>query len=81
MLTRVLHVLALRQIVRHLREELQLLQEPGSYVAEVVKLMGKTKVLVKVNIWTVSQDVWLSRQGDWTLGHYSQQSVLKRLTL
>jgi ATP-dependent 26S proteasome regulatory subunit len=31
-----------------LREELQLLQEPGSYVAEVVKLMGKTKVLVKV---------------------------------
>lgn len=35
-------------LVRHLREELQLLQEPGSYVAEVVKLMGKTKVLVKV---------------------------------
>lgn len=37
-------------LVRHLREELQLLQEPGSYVAEVVKLMGKTKVLVKVRI-------------------------------
>ena len=35
--------------VRLLREELQLLQEPGSYVAEVVKLMGKKKVLVKVN--------------------------------
>lgn len=33
--------------VRLLREELQLLQEPGSYVGEVVKLMGKTKVLVK----------------------------------
>jgi 26S proteasome regulatory subunit T6 len=32
-----------------LREELQLLQEPGSYVGEVVKLMGKAKVLVKVN--------------------------------
>ena len=32
-----------------LREELQLLQEPGSYVGEVVKLMGKNKVLVKVN--------------------------------
>lgn len=31
-----------------LREELQLLQEPGSYVGEVVKLMGKKKVLVKV---------------------------------
>jgi len=35
--------------VRMLREELQLLQEPGSYVGEVVKLMGKTKVLVKVH--------------------------------
>ena len=32
-----------------LREELQLLQEPGSYVGEVVKIMGKNKVLVKVN--------------------------------
>jgi len=35
--------------VRMLREELQLLQEPGSYVGEVVKLMGKNKVLVKVH--------------------------------
>jgi len=35
--------------VRNLREELQLLQEPGSYVGEVVKLMGKNKVLVKVH--------------------------------
>jgi 26S proteasome regulatory subunit T6 len=34
--------------VRLLREELYLLQEPGSHVAEVVKLMGKTKCLVKV---------------------------------
>eukprot|EP00961_Rhodomonas_salina_P123452 1663212-Rhodomonas_salina.1 len=34
--------------VRLLREELQLLQEPGSYVGEVVKAMGKNKVLVKV---------------------------------
>lgn len=33
-----------------LREELQLLQEPGSYVGEVVKVMGKTKVLVKVSM-------------------------------
>merc|ERR1719359_1143622 len=31
-----------------LREELQLLLEPGSYIGEVVKAMGKTKVLVKV---------------------------------
>jgi 26S proteasome regulatory subunit T6 len=35
--------------VRALREELQLLQEPGSYVGEVVRLMGRNKVLVKVN--------------------------------
>jgi len=35
--------------VRLLREELQLLQEPGSYVGEVIKAMGKSKVLVKVN--------------------------------
>lgn len=35
--------------VRMLREELQLLQEPGSYVGEVIKQMGKKKVLVKVN--------------------------------
>lgn len=32
-----------------LREELQLLMEPASHVAEVVKMMGKNKVLVKVN--------------------------------
>ena len=38
----------LNQTVRMLREELQLLQEPGSYVGEVVKVMGKNKVLVKV---------------------------------
>jgi 26S proteasome regulatory subunit T6 len=35
--------------VRMLKEELQLLQEPGSYVGEVVKIMGKSKVLVKVH--------------------------------
>lgn len=35
--------------VRLLREELYHLQEPGSYVGEVVKAMGKSKVLVKVN--------------------------------
>jgi 26S proteasome regulatory subunit T6 len=34
--------------VRLLREELQLLHEPGSYVGEVIKVMGKNKVLVKV---------------------------------
>lgn len=36
-------------IVRLLREELQLLQEQGSYVGEVVKPMDKKKVLVKVH--------------------------------
>ncbi|KAG5456164.1 MAG: putative 26S protease regulatory subunit, partial [Olpidium bornovanus] len=39
---------ALNAKVRLLREELQLLQEPGAYVGEVVKLMSKKKVLVKV---------------------------------
>ncbi|KAI0341346.1 26S proteasome regulatory complex, ATPase RPT6 [Trametopsis cervina] len=39
---------ALNARVRLLREELQLLHEPGSYVGEVVKAMGKNKVLVKV---------------------------------
>lgn len=34
--------------MRLLREELQLLHEPGSYVGEVIKVMGKNKVLVKV---------------------------------
>ena len=40
-------------IVRMLREELQLLQEQGSYVGEVVKPMDKKKVLVKVRRLTV----------------------------
>jgi len=35
-------------VVRLLREELQLLHEPASYVGEIVKVMGKKKVLVKV---------------------------------
>ena len=38
----------LARIVRALREELHQLQEPGSYVGEVVKPMGKKKILVKV---------------------------------
>jgi len=35
--------------VRLLREELQLLQEQGSYVGEVIKPMDKKKVLVKIH--------------------------------
>lgn len=38
-------------LVRMLREELQLLQEQGSLVGEVVKAMDKKKVLVKVGDW------------------------------
>ena len=37
----------LNRRVRHLKDEVQLLQETGSSVAEVVKVMGKGKVLVK----------------------------------
>lgn len=36
-----------------LREELQLLQEQGSYVGEVVRAMDKKKVLVKVSGRTI----------------------------
>ena len=39
----------LNSMVRHLREELSLLQEPGSYVGELVAIMGRKKVLVKVH--------------------------------
>ncbi|XP_049849202.1 26S proteasome regulatory subunit 8-like [Schistocerca gregaria] len=35
--------------VRFIKEELTRLQEPGSYVGEVIKPMGKNKVLVKVH--------------------------------
>lgn len=35
--------------VRQLREELFWLQEPSSYVGEVVRIMGKSKALVKVH--------------------------------
>jgi len=35
--------------VRRLKEELQLLQQPASYVGEVIKAMGSKKVLVKVH--------------------------------
>ena len=34
--------------MRELKEELRLLHEPGSYVGEVIKLMSKKKILVKV---------------------------------
>jgi 26S proteasome regulatory subunit T6 len=34
--------------VRRLKDEVVVLQEPGAYVGEVIKVMGKTRVLVKV---------------------------------
>merc|ERR1712037_1021440 len=40
---------SLNSQVRLLREELQLLQEQGSYVGEVIKPMTKNKVLVKIH--------------------------------
>jgi len=39
----------LNNSVRQLKEEIIALQESGSYVGEVVKQMGKDKVLVKIN--------------------------------
>ncbi|CAD8120976.1 unnamed protein product [Paramecium sonneborni] len=39
----------LNSLVRQVKEELQAMQEPHSYVGDVVKQMGKDKVLVKVN--------------------------------
>lgn len=39
----------LNATVRDLKDELMKLQEPGSYVGEVVKVMGKNKILVKVH--------------------------------
>ncbi len=44
--------------VRRLREELQLLQEQGSHVGEVIKPMDKKKVLVKVSSRESYKDVW-----------------------
>lgn len=39
----------LNKQVRHLKEEVVLLMESGSLVADVVKVMGKTKVLIKTS--------------------------------
>ena len=53
--------------VRRLRDELQKLQDPGSYIGEVIKVMGKTKVLVKVHpegkyVVNASPDIDLATQ-------------------
>ena len=45
---KILEFLFTSVIVRQLKDEITALQESGSYVGEVVKQMGKDKVLVKV---------------------------------
>jgi 26S proteasome regulatory subunit T6 len=55
----------LNKQVRALREEAQHLQEPASYVGEVIKVMSKTKVLIKINpegkyIVEVADDIEMS---------------------
>lgn len=52
--------------MRALRDEIAHLQEPGSYVGEVIKVMGKNKCLVKVNpegkyVVNISKDVPLEK--------------------
>ena len=56
----------LNNSVREMREELTQLHEPGSYVGEVVKAMGKDRVLVKVNpdgkyVVTVDKDIDINK--------------------
>jgi 26S proteasome regulatory subunit T6 len=53
--------------VRRLRDELQRLQDPGSYIGEVIKVMGKSRVLVKVHpegkyVVNASADIDLNTQ-------------------
>lgn len=53
---------SLNQKVRFIKDELRLLQEPGSYVGEVVKVVSDKKVLVKIQpegkyIVDISKDI------------------------
>ncbi|KAI3756322.1 hypothetical protein L1987_56144 [Smallanthus sonchifolius] len=55
------------QDIQMLKEELQLLQEVGSYGAEVVKVIGKSKCVVKVKEQgrsSQANSVHLTRNGD-----------------
>lgn len=54
-------------VVRLLREELQLLQEQGSYVGEVVRVMDKKKVLVKVCRLSIAVNIIFLRKKKVTL--------------
>ncbi|PWA53095.1 26S protease regulatory subunit 8 [Artemisia annua] len=57
-----------------LKEELQLLQEPGSYVGEVFKVMGKSKVLVKVPSYCLHNIEWV------VIISYSREDMGESLT-
>lgn len=46
--------------MRFIKEELMRLQEPGSYVGEVVKPMGKKKILVKVSKFLKTSEIFFS---------------------
>ena len=52
--------------VRHLRDEVQLLQESGSSVGEVVRLLGKNKALVKAGGGHGKQVVEIDKNVDMT---------------
>ena len=61
---------ALNARVRLLKEELQLLQEPGSYVGEVVKVMGKKKASFAQSLCLLPHALlWIHR----FLSKYSQK--------
>ena len=69
--------------VRLLREELGLLQQPGSYVGEVVKVMGTKKVLVKVQGQCTTDTIsaagpWLKYKGH--LPSYPMPTLVHRQT-
>eukprot|EP00759_Apiculatamorpha_spiralis_P031607 PhF_6_TR3349/c0_g1_i1/m.4745/K03066/PSMC5, RPT6; 26S proteasome regulatory subunit T6 len=56
------HRSELNRRVRHLKEEITLLHEPGSSIGEVVKVMGKNRCLVKMNsqgkyVVTIDKDI------------------------
>lgn len=45
----ILNLIMLMILVKELKDELQYLLESNSYVGEVIKVMGRNKVLVKLN--------------------------------
>ena len=60
--------------VSRLKEELHALQENYSYVGEVVKVMGKNRVLVKVTVMLRSLAMKASTLSTWTSPSRSRSS-------